>query len=85
MRLLEFLTELWGWLRIFFSFSAIGFIVGAIVYYNKRDTIGLIISVIIISVFFIIGIIVATKTWKKGGTMHALSRTAASPELDKKK
>lgn len=30
----------------------------------------------------IIGIVFATRVWKKQGTMHFLSRVSASPELD---
>jgi hypothetical protein len=32
----------------------------------------------------IVGIIWATKVWKKKGTVHFMSRVMATPELDKK-
>lgn len=82
MKLVEFISELFGWVRIVISFCAVGCGIGAIIYSCKKDSLGIYIGIFIAVIGLVIGIVVATKTWKGGGTMHALSRTMASPELD---
>ena len=79
----EFLSELYGWFRIVLSFLIIGGILGAIAYYYIKGILGICIGIFIGVAGLITGVIVATKAWKKGGTMYLLSRTMASPELDK--
>lgn len=74
--------ELIGWFQIVLSPLLIGLLVGAIIYFNKQDTIGLIIGIGITALGLIVGIIFATRVWKKKGTVNFMSRISASPELD---
>ena len=81
-KILEFITELKGWFQIVLSPFLIGLVIGAIIYFNKQDMIGLFIGIAVVALGLIIGIIMATKIWKKKGTMEFLSRVDASPDLD---
>ncbi len=82
MKILEWITAFIGWLQIVFFPLFIGLIVGLIVYYNFHTTIGLIIGISITVIGLLIGIIMATRIWKKTGTINFLSRGSASPELN---
>ncbi|NLO70027.1 MAG: hypothetical protein GX102_03595 [Porphyromonadaceae bacterium] len=84
-KLFEKITELIGWLQIMASPFFIGLLIGSIVYFPNQTTTTLIIGLIISLVGLVIGIILATKIYKsKNGTIWFLSRTIATPELDKK-
>jgi hypothetical protein len=85
LKILEFITEIIGWIQIFISPFAIGIIIALIVYYLKQDNIGIVIASVFCVAGFIFGIVLATRSWKNGGTNNFLSRTMASPELDCKK
>jgi hypothetical protein len=82
MNLFEFFIELLGGLRIVASPLLGGLIAGGIVYGMKQDTVGLVAGIVIAASGLIIGIVWATRVWKKHGTMQFLSRINASPELD---
>ncbi|RTY85908.1 hypothetical protein [Flavobacterium sp. GT3R68] len=78
----EKISEIYAWLKIVFSFTMTGLIIGTIIYYLNQ-TIPILILGICISLFgFIFGLTFATKMWKGKGTMWFLSRVMASPELD---
>jgi uncharacterized protein YneF (UPF0154 family) len=81
-KILEFITELIGWLQIVLSPLLIGLAIGALIYYNKQDFVGLILGIIVTVISLITGIILATKIWKKKGTISFLSRISATPELN---
>lgn len=83
-KILENIIELIGWVKIAISPLVIGFILGLIVYAYKEDTLGLIIGITLTVLGLIVGIIWATRVWKKQGTMQYLSRVIATPELDNK-
>ena len=81
-KILEFITELIGWFQIVLSPFLIGLVIGAIIYFNKQDMIGLFIGIAVVALGLIIGIVMATKIWRKKGTMEFLSRVDATPDLD---
>lgn len=82
-KILEFITEGIGWLKIALSPTLIGIGIGAIVYYLNQDLLGFVIGGLFVIVGFIGGVIWATRIWKTKGTVWFLSRTMATPELDK--
>ena len=82
--LFEFFTEMIGWIQIVASPFLIGSIIGAIVYFPNPDTTKLIIAIIIAATGLFIGIIWATRVWRKKGTIHFMSRLMSTPELDNK-
>jgi hypothetical protein len=79
----EYFLEIIGWLQITASPLLIGLLTGAVIYFLNPNLLTLIIGSIITATGFIIGIIWATRVWRKHGTMHFLSRIMATPELDK--
>jgi FtsH-binding integral membrane protein len=82
MKVFLFLTEVIGWLQIVASPFITGLIIGAIVYVNKPDTTGLITGLVIAATGLVIGIIWATRVWRKHGTIGFLSRVMGTPDLD---
>lgn len=79
----EFFVELIGWIQIMASPFLAGLIIGFIFFLTIPGVLGLSIGIIIAFIGLIVGVLFATKVWKKTGTMHFMSRTMASPELDK--
>ena len=71
-----------GWIQIFLFPLIIGLVLGAIIYSNKQDIIGLVIGIFIAVIGLIVGVILATRIWRKKGTVTFLSRIRATPELD---
>ena len=59
-----------------------GLLIGLIVYGIYPGTTGLILGIAIAAIGLTIGIIIATRIWKKGGTVDFISGDSASPELD---
>lgn len=84
-KIFEWFVEILGWLKIVASPLFLGIIAGIVIYGFKPDRSGLLISAIIVLISLIIGIIWATKVWKKQGTNQFLSRIMATPELDERK
>ncbi|SMO52538.1 hypothetical protein [Solitalea koreensis] len=83
MKFLKFIPEAIAWLQIVASPLTAGLLISFIVYHYKHDTSGLIIAISIVLIALVLGIIWATKTWKKEGTVQFMSRVIATPELDK--
>jgi hypothetical protein len=84
MKVFQFITEVFGWLQIVASPFLAGVIIGGTVYLVKRDTVGLSIGIIIALIGLITGIILATRVWRKRGTVNFMSRLSATPQLDEK-
>ena len=84
LKLVEFITEVLGWLMIAASPSILGVGGGFIIYLIMPSGFGFAIGILLAALGLFIGIKWATKVWKKTGTMNYLSRRYASPELDKK-
>lgn len=85
INIFEWFVEILGWFRIVASPLFLGIIAGIVIYGFKPDNSGLLIGAIVVILSLIIGIIWATKVWKKQGTNQFLSRIMATPELDKLK
>lgn len=80
----EFLTEMLGWLQIFISPFLAGLGIGFAIYLCIPGTTGLIIAISIAILGLILGIIWATRIWKKNGTIKFMSNLSATAELDNK-
>lgn len=80
---MRILIELINWLRIAISPLLIGVLFGGLVYLKMGDD-GFVPGLLITAIGGIVGVIWATKIWKKQGTTNFISRIDASPELDKK-
>ena len=82
MSFFEYVFEIIGWLQIVASPLLLGSITGLVIYLSNPGTLRLILGISVATLGLIIGIIIATKAWKKKGTMHFVSRIMATPELD---
>ena len=83
-KVIPFLLECIGWLQIVASPLLTGLVIGAVVYFYSPDSTGLVIGITATVFGLLVGIIWATKIWKKKGTITFLSRLIATPELDEK-
>ncbi len=83
-RWLSYLIEVWNWLRIAASPIISGLAMGALVYYFLPNEIGIFIWMVLALSGFILGIIWATKIWKKEGTSFFLFRINGKADTDKK-
>ncbi|MES2779523.1 MAG: hypothetical protein V4651_06445 [Bacteroidota bacterium] len=82
MRIIAFLIEVIGWLKIVASPLVVGSFIGGMIYYIWRNETGLVSGVLIALTGLNTGIIWATNIWRKHGTMNFLSKTNATPDLD---
>ena len=77
-------TEIIGAIQIFLSPFLISLVLAAIIYFSFDSVFATIISILIVIIGILVGIKLASKIYKsKEGTIHFVSRTSASPELDK--
>ena len=76
-------VEILGWIRIFLSPFLLGFIIALLIYFLIPGKTGFIISITVASSGLILGIIWATRIWRKNGTINFLSNISTTPELDK--
>ncbi|GGG44411.1 hypothetical protein [Epilithonimonas arachidiradicis] len=77
-------AELVGWVQIFLSPFLISLVLAAIVHFSFDSIFATIISLLLVIIGILVGIKFANKIYKsKQGTIHFVSRTSASPELDK--
>lgn len=82
MSFFDYATEIIGWLQIVASPLLLGLVLGAIIYFSSPSDGRLALGIFVALVGLIVGIIFATRVWKKQGTMHFVSRIMATPELD---
>jgi len=68
-KVLEFITEVFGWLQIVVSPLLIGLGIGAIIYFPNPSITRLIIGIIVACIGLVIGVYWATKKWKGKGTV----------------
>lgn len=79
----ELLTEISAWLQIVASPLLAGLVLGFLIYISVPYTTGIVMGLLVALVGLVIGIVWATRVWKKRGTVHFMSRIMATPELDK--
>ena len=79
-KILEKLSEIFGWIQIVFSVLLLAGIVGVVLFLKVNEALGVIVGVVIL----VLGIYIACRAYKSKGTIHLLSRTMATPELDNK-
>jgi ABC-type amino acid transport system permease subunit len=85
LKYFELFTEIIGWLKIAASPTLLGLFAALFIYFLNPTKSTLIIAVIVFKLGLIIGIVIATKKFKSSkGTIWFLSRTMATPDLDKK-
>ncbi len=79
----ECVFEVIGWLQIVASPLLAGLVVGAIIYFSNPGDLRLVLAIFVAIIGLLMGIVFATRVWKKQGTIHFVSRVMATPELDK--
>ena len=82
LTIFEQLLELFGWIQIVASPLLLGIIIGFVVLLGNPFGVGLIIGTAVALLGLVIGIVWATRIWRKRGTINFMSRIMASPELD---
>lgn len=80
----EYFTEVVGWLQIMVSPLLLALALGALIYYLNPGKITLVLAIGIVVLGLSIGIIWATKVWKKQGTINFMSSIMSTPELNSK-
>lgn len=85
MSLFDFLLEVYGFLRIIASPLLIASAIGLGIYIYDPNLVRLVIAIVLASIGLIIGIIWATKIWRRQGTMNYISTVMSSPDFDKLK
>jgi hypothetical protein len=78
----DYLTEVIGWIQIVFSPLLLAGILGFFIYISNPSTTRLIIGIGVATIGLVLGILLATKIWKKIGTINFISKVSATPELD---
>ncbi len=73
MKIIQFILEIFGWLFIVFGTTAASALIGFLIYIKWETGIGKMLSLLIISIGFIIGAVWATRIWRKYGTVEWLS------------
>ncbi len=69
MDFFNLLLEIFGWIRIVASPLLIGVLIGFGIYISRPSRTRLIIAIIIASIGLLIGIVWATRVWRKGSTL----------------
>ncbi|MFA7274185.1 MAG: hypothetical protein WC044_09960 [Crocinitomicaceae bacterium] len=82
MKAIAYLIEFINWLKIALSPTLIGGIVGVLIYFSYPNLVGLAIGVFFGLAGFVLGLIWATRTWKRKGTTNFMSNVHASPDID---
>jgi hypothetical protein len=80
----EKVSEFWGGVVIAISILGVGVIFGVILFSILKGLLGTIVFWIITIASLFYGIYISIKNYKGKGTIHLLSRTMASPDLDAK-
>ncbi|MPS63949.1 MAG: hypothetical protein DI622_03580 [Chryseobacterium sp.] len=79
-------TEVIGASQIFLSPLLVGILIAAIIYFPNPNNFTLVIAVAVVILGTIIGLILALKIYKsKEGTIHFISKTTSTPEIEETK
>ncbi len=81
----DLITESIGWIQIIASPTLIGLVLGLITFCYLPNSIGITIAISLAVIGFIIGVVWATKVWRRQGTIDFLSRNNNSKETEKAK
>ena len=81
-KVIAFLIEVVNWIRIVLSPALIGGIIGMLIYSSNENTNGLIIRGIFCVAGFVVGIVWATKVWRRKGTTQFFSCIHTSQDID---
>jgi hypothetical protein len=73
MKLIKLFLEILGWLQIVLGPTIIAAMIAFIIYINWPSKISNVIAILILLAGFIFGAILATRIWKKHGTIEWLS------------
>jgi formate hydrogenlyase subunit 3/multisubunit Na+/H+ antiporter MnhD subunit len=82
MKIFEWLTSFIAWLQIVAFPLLIGVAAGFLIYINYPSTAGILTGISIVVLGLVARIILATRIWKKRGSVDFVSSIAATPELD---
>jgi disulfide bond formation protein DsbB len=82
-KILESIPKIFAWLQIAVSPLVIAIIIGGIIYLYKPNNFTLIIAIVITIIGLAIGIIWASRVWKKKGTVEYMAKLLSTPKLDK--
>lgn len=82
MSFFDVFTEVMGWLQIAASPWLIGAGIAVFVYFPHPTTLNLALAIGITLIGFITGIVLATRIWKKKGTINFISSMMSGPEPD---
>jgi hypothetical protein len=77
------LMEIVGWLQIAVSPTIVGIVLAFFLYYFIPNIVGLALAIVVAVAGLVTGIVWATKKWRQKQTIAFMSRTMATPELDK--
>ncbi len=80
MKPIKLLVEVMGWLRVFLSPVIIGGIITFVAYGYTQN---IVVAIVGCLLSLVAGVWVAERIRKKHGTINFMSRTMATPELDK--
>ena len=81
MKIIEFIISFFAWLEIAVSPLIIGCVIGLIVYSQVPTEKGIVVGITIAILGLVIGIVWATRIWKRRGTVEFMSRLTANAEL----
>ncbi len=82
MKSFERFTSFFAWLQIVASPALIGLVIAFIIYSKYASTAGLIMSIIVAVAGLTIGIVLATKIWKRKGTVNFMAKISTTPEIE---
>lgn len=71
------------WLRIIGSPLLVGILLGALIYFNLPNALGISLALVLSVSGLVLGIIWARRVSKKEGVIEFISKVNASPELNK--
>ena len=83
-KILETISKVLAWLQIAASPFIVGIIIGGIIYLYQPNSSTLLIGIALATTGFILGILWASRVWKKRGTVEHMAKLASTPELEKK-